>query len=117
MKQWGMWHYCKKVYFSFLLWEMKSKSYFMHNFSQIWFCFLFDFNIAKMHIFCSFFEKITVVSDQKWPLLATNSEKINTIVRLWSDGAGFKTEAQKSFNARTMHTTWRHREDDLGNAF
>ena len=26
--------------------------------------FLFDFNIAKMHIFCSFFKKITVVSDQ-----------------------------------------------------
>ena len=27
--------------------------------------FLFDFNIAKMHIFCSLFKKITVVSDQK----------------------------------------------------
>ena len=26
-------------------------------------------------------------------------------LRFWSDGAGFKTEAQKFFNARTMHTT------------
>ena len=79
--------------------------------------FLFDFNIAKMHIFCSYFKKkVTVVSDQKWPLLATNSKKIIHL-RFWSDGAGFKTEAQKFFNARTMHTTWRHQEDDLGNAF
>ena len=26
-------------------------------------------------------------------------------LRFWSDGAGFKTEAQKFFHARTMHTT------------
>ena len=38
-------------------------------------------------------------------------------LRYWSDDAGFKTEAQKFFNARTMHTTCRHQEDDLGNAF
>ena len=32
------------------------------------------------------------------------------------DGADFRTEAQKFFNARTMHTTRRHQKDDLGNA-
>ena len=26
-------------------------------------------------------------------------------LRFWSDGADFRTEAQKFFNARTMHTT------------
>ena len=53
---------------------MKSKSYFMYNFSQIWFIFLFDFNIAKMHIFCSFLKKdncylrpnITIIGNQFW---------------------------------------------------
>ena len=55
--------------------------------------FLFDFNIAEMHIFCSFFKKITVVSDKKnlyWkPIL-----KKLIHLRFWSDGAGFRTEAQ-----------------------
>ena len=37
----------------------------MYNFSQIWCIFLFDFDIAKMHIFCSFLKKLTVVYDQK----------------------------------------------------
>ena len=37
-------------------------------------------------------------------------------LRFWSDGADFRTEAHKLFNARTMHTTYRHQKDDLGNA-
>ena len=76
----------------------------MYNFSQIWFIFLFDFNIAKMHIFFSFLKKITVISE---PIL-----KKLLHLRFWYGGAGFKTEAQKFFNARTMH-----QKDDLGNAF
>ena len=59
-----------------------------------------------MHTFCSFFEKkITVVSDKNnlyWqPIL----KKKLIHLRFWSDGAGLRTEAQKFFNTRTMHTT------------
>ena len=59
-----------------------------------------------MHIFCSFFIKRRLLlfqtkNDFYWqPIL----EKL-IHVRVWSDSAGFKTEAQKFFNARTMHTT------------
>ena len=38
-------------------------------------------------------------------------------LRFWSDGADLRTEAHKFFNVRTMHTTWKHQKDDLGNAF
>ena len=57
-----------------------------------------------MHIFCNFFKRRLLLSQTKNDLLATNSKKINTL-RFWSDSAGFKTEAQKCFDARTMHTT------------
>ena len=70
-----------------------------------------------MHIFCSFLKTrlllFQTTNDLYWqPIL-----KKLIHLRFWSDGAGFKTEAQKFFNARTMHTTSRHQEDDLGNAF
>ena len=65
--------------------------------------FLFHFNIAKMHIFCSFFFKDYCCFRQKKLLLATNSKKL-VHLRFWSDGADCRTEGQKFFNARTMHT-------------
>ena len=56
-----------------------------------------------MHIFCSFFERLLLFqtkNDFYWqPIL-----KKLIHLRFWSDDAGFKTEAQKFFNATTMHT-------------
>ena len=84
---------------------MKSKSYFMYNFSQFDSFFLFDFNIAKMHIFCSFvFKKITVVSDKNNVYRQPIPKKLMHL-RFWSNVADLRTEAQKVFNASTMHTT------------
>ena len=38
-------------------------------------------------------------------------------LRFRSDGDDYRTEVQKFFIARTMHTTLRQQEGDLGNAF
>ena len=60
-----------------------------------------------MHILCSFFKKITVVSDKNkvyWQQIPKGYKKL-THLRFWSDGTDFRTEAQNFFNARAMHTT------------
>ena len=58
-----------------------------------------------MHIFCSFFKT-------RLPLFRTKNDlywqpilKKLIHLRFWSDGAGFNTDGQKFFYARTMHTT------------
>ena len=84
---------------------MKSKSYFMYNFSQISSIFRFDFNITKMHIFCNFFTRRLLLPQTKNDFYWQPILKKLIHLRFWSDGAGFKTEAQKCFDARTMHTT------------
>ena len=68
----------------------------MHKFSQIRFI---------LQIFCSFFSRRLLLfqtkNDSYWqPIL-----KKLIHLKFWSDGAGFKTEAQKFFDAKTMHTT------------
>ena len=85
---------------------MKSKSYFMYNFSQnLIYFFLFDFNITKMHVFCNFFKRRLLLSQTKNDFYWQPILKKLIHLRFWSDGAGFKTEAQICFDARTMHTT------------
>ena len=59
-----------------------------------------------MRILCSFFKRRLLLFQTKndfyWQLIL----KKLIHLRFWSDdGAGFKTEAQNFFNARTMHTT------------
>ena len=90
------------------------KKLFYTQFLQIWLIFLFDSNIAKMHIFCSFFSKRLLLFQAKLNNLYRQQilQKLMHL-RFWYDGADFRTEAQKFFNARTLHTTWRHQEDDL----
>ena len=70
-----------------------------------------------MHIFCSVFKRRLLFFQTKNDFYWQPILKKLTHLRFWSDGAGFKTEVQKFFNARTMYTTGRHQEDDIGNAF
>ena len=59
-----------------------------------------------MHIFCSFFKRRLLLFQTKNDFYWQPILKKLIQLRFWSDdGAGFKTEAQKFFNARTMHTT------------
>ena len=64
--------------------------------------------LPKCTSFAVLFKKITVVSDKKsnvyWQPIPKRYKNL-THLRFWSDGADFRTEAQKFFNAGTMHTT------------
>ena len=84
---------------------MKSKSYFMYIFHKFDSFSLFDFNIAKMHIFCSFLKKDYCCFREKDNFYWQPIPKNNNASQIWSDGTDFRTEPQKFFNARTMHIT------------
>ena len=58
-----------------------------------------------MQIFCSFFKRRLLLFQTKNDFYWQPILKKLIHLRFWLDGAGFKTEAQKFFNARTMHTT------------
>ena len=58
-----------------------------------------------MHIFCNYFKRRLLLSQTKNDLYWQPILKKLIHLRFWSDGAGFKTEAQKCFDAKTMHTT------------
>ena len=58
-----------------------------------------------MHIFCNFFKRRLLLSQTKNDFYWQPIQKKLIHLRFWSDGAGFKTETQKCFDARTMHTT------------
>ena len=58
-----------------------------------------------MHIFCSFFKTRLLLFQTTNELYWQPILKKLIHLRFWSDGAGYKTDAQKFFNARTMHTT------------
>ena len=58
-----------------------------------------------MQILCSFFKKRLLLFQTKNDLYWQRILKKLIHLRFWSDGASFKTEAHKLFNARTMHTT------------
>ena len=80
------------------------KLFYVQFFTNLIYFFLFDFNITKMHIICSFFKTRLLLFQTKNDLYWQPILKKLIRLRFWSDGAGFKTEAQKFFNARTMHT-------------
>ena len=83
---------------------MKSKSYFMYNFSQIDTFLYLILTLPKCTSF-AVFEKDYYCFRPKNKLYWQPILKKLIHLRFWSDGAGFKTEAQKLFNARIMHTT------------
>ena len=58
-----------------------------------------------MHIFCNFFKRRLLLSQTKNDFYWQPILKKLIHLRFSSDGAGFETEAQKCFDARTMHTT------------
>ena len=104
MKQWEMWQCCKnKCILPFFSKKLSQKVILCTIFHKFDLLFLFDFNITKMHIFCNFFKSRLLLSQTKndfyWQPILTKLIHL----RFWSDGAGFKTEAQKCFDARTMH--------------
>ena len=57
-----------------------------------------------MDIFCNFFKRRLLLSQTKNDFYWQPILKKLIHLRFWSDGAGFKTETQKCFDARTMHT-------------
>ena len=67
--------------------------------------FLFDFNITKCTSFAVFLKEDYCCFRPKMTFIGNQFLKKLIHLRFWSDGADFKTEAQKFFNARTMHTT------------
>ena len=67
----------------------------MHNFHKFDSFFLFDFNIAKMHVFCSFLIKRLLLFQRKNNVFWQPVPKKSTNLRFWSDGADFRTETQE----------------------
>ena len=79
----------------------------MYNFSQFDSVFHLILTLSKCTSFavflkdyCCFRQKIKFIGDQ-----FQNDAKKLTHLRFWSDGVDFRTETQKFFHARAMHTT------------